>query len=140
MVLAGMVTGDTKAVTPYSFPGVVVVGEAPTKAVSYVHHTAAAAVPTFRSAAVHCAVPQAVHAVQYAAPYAVRYAAAPAVGYSPMVYSATYHQPDVARPLTYAATVIKDVSLEDDIDDLKVSPYGMFDDDHFDFDDHDDRK
>ncbi|XP_045118481.1 uncharacterized protein LOC123508686 [Portunus trituberculatus] len=149
VVLAGLAAGDTKVVTPYSFPGVVVVGQAPARAVSYVHHTAA--VPSFRASTLHYTAPQ---AVQYAVPQAVRYTA-PAVRY-PLVYSATYHQPaaavvkvsydfddddDDVRPLTYTAGSSWDTSLEDDDDDdMVVSPYGRFDDDHFDIDDHDDRK
>lgn len=163
VMLAGLAAGDTKVVTPYSFPGVVVVGQAPTRAVSYVHHTAAA-VPAFRASTLHYTVPQAVQysvpqAVQYSVPQAVQYSvpqavqyAAPAVRY-PMVYSATYHQPaaavvktvsydfdddddDDVRPLTYAAASSWDTSLEVD-DDVVASPYARFDDDHFDVDDHD---
>ncbi|XP_063840337.1 uncharacterized protein LOC135089064 [Scylla paramamosain] len=145
VVLAGLAAGDTKVVTPYSLDAVVV-GHAPVRGVSYVHH--AAAVPTFRASAVHYTVPQ---AVQYAVPQVVQYAA-PAARY-PLVYRATYHQPaaatlvkkvsydfddDDVRPLTYAAASSWDISLEDDDDDdVVASHYGRFDDDHFD-DDHDD--
>ena len=149
VVMAGLAAGDTKVVTPYSFPGVVVVGQAPARAVSYVHHTAA--VPTFRASTLHYTVPQ---AVQYAVPQAIQYTA-PAVRY-PIVYSSTaYHQPatavvrkvsydfddddDDVRPMTYTVGSSWDTSLEDD-DDVVASPYGRFDDDHFDIDDHDDRK